>query len=102
MTALTLAAGQNDSARNPRPLPWRQMVLVTWLQHRGMLIGVAALFGALATYLGIMGLIIHHAWTVDLDCHPASSLTCQNLGGSSPPSGTAAPPSRSPSRCSRR
>jgi hypothetical protein len=82
MTALTLATGQNDSARPPRPLPWRRMVLVTWLQHRGVLIGVAALFGALAIYLGIMGLIIHHAWTVDMDCHPASSLTCQDLAQS--------------------
>jgi hypothetical protein len=82
MTALTLATGQNDSARPLRPLPWRRMVLVTWLQHRGVLIGVAALFGALAIYLGIMGLIIHHAWTVDMDCHPASSLTCQDLAQS--------------------
>ena len=82
MSALTLATGQNDSARTPRPLPWRRMVLVTWLQHRGVLIGVAALFGALAIYLGIMGLIIHHAWTVDMDCHPASSRTCQDLAQS--------------------
>jgi len=79
MTALTLTTGRNDSAR---PLPWRRMVLVTWLQHRGVLVGVAALFGALAIYLSIMGLIVHHAWTVDMDCHPASSLTCQNLAGS--------------------
>jgi hypothetical protein len=79
MTALTLATGQNKSAR---PLPWRRMVLVTWLQHRGMLIGVAALFGGLASYLAIMGLIIHHAWTVDMDCRPASSLTCQGLAQS--------------------
>jgi hypothetical protein len=79
MTALTLATGQNDAARPPRRLPWRRMILVTWLQHRGMLIGVSALFGALAIYLGIIGLMIHHSWTVDMDCHPARSLTCQNL-----------------------
>jgi hypothetical protein len=79
MTALTLTTGRNDSAR---PLPWRRMVLVTWLQHRGVLIGAFALFGALAIYLGIMGLIIHHAWTVDMDCHPARSLACQDLAQS--------------------
>jgi hypothetical protein len=82
MTALTLATGRGGSARSPRPLPWRRMVLVTWLQHRGVLTGVAALFGALAIYLAIMGLIIHHAWTADMDCHPASSLTCQDLAQS--------------------
>jgi hypothetical protein len=82
MTALALATGQHDSARAPRPIAWRRMVLVTWLQHRGVLISVAALFGALAVYLGIMGLIIHHAWTLDMNCRPARSLTCQDLAGS--------------------
>jgi hypothetical protein len=82
MTALTLATKQNDAARRPRPLPWRRMVLVTWLQHRGVLLGVAAMFGALAIYLGIMGLIIHHAWTVDINCHPARSQACQDLAQS--------------------
>jgi hypothetical protein len=82
MTALTLATRQNNSARPSRPLSWRRMVLVTWLQHQGTLIGVAALFGALAIYLGIEGLIIHHAWTVDMDCLPASSAACQAKAGS--------------------
>jgi hypothetical protein len=77
MTALTLATGRNDSAHPSRPLPWRRMVLVTWLQHQGTLIGVAALFGALAVYLGIEGLMIHHAWAVDMGCLPASSAACQ-------------------------
>ena len=82
MTALTLATTPNDSSRIPRALPWRRMVLVTWLQHRGALIGAAVLFGAVTLYLAIMGLIIHHAWDVSAACHPASSLTCQKLGNS--------------------
>jgi hypothetical protein len=82
MTALTLATSPNDSARDLRLLPWRRMVLVTWLQHRGTLISVAALFGALAIYLGIEGLIIHHAWTVDMGCRPAGSQACQQLAQS--------------------
>jgi hypothetical protein len=53
------------------------MVLVTWLQDRGALIGTAVLFGALALYMGIMGLIIHHAWDVAQGCRPVSSLACQ-------------------------
>jgi hypothetical protein len=52
------------------------MVLVTWLQHRGALIGAAALFGALSLYLGIMGLIIHHAYGASVACHPAASAEC--------------------------
>jgi hypothetical protein len=76
MTALTLAK-PNDSERAARPLSWRRMVLVTWLQHRGALLGAAAVFGAVALYLGIMGLIIHHAWDASVACHPASSQTCQ-------------------------
>ena len=82
MTALTLATTPNDSGRIPRALPWRRMVLVTWLQHRGALIGAAVLFGAVTLYLAIMGLIIHHVWDVSAACHPASSLTCQKLGNS--------------------
>jgi hypothetical protein len=79
MTALTLATEPNDSGRAVRPLPWRRMVLVTWLQHRGTLTGAAALFGAVTLYLGIMGLIIHHAWDASAACHPASSPACQEL-----------------------
>ena len=83
MNALTVVATPNDSGRRPRPLPWRRMVLVIWLQHRGALLGAAALFGAVALYLGVMGLIIHHAWDVSVaaatTCHPASSAACQQL-----------------------
>ena len=50
------------------------MAWVTWRQHRAALAGVAALLGALAVYLLVTGLQIHHAYATS--CHPASSLAC--------------------------
>jgi hypothetical protein len=76
MTALTLEARPGDSGRAARPLPWRRMVLVTWLQHQGALLGATVLLGVVALYLGIMGLIIHRAWDVSVNCHPITSAAC--------------------------
>jgi len=73
MSALTMAARPGRDARL-RPLPWRRMAWVTWRQHRAALAGMAALLGALALYLWIDGLQLHHAYAAD--CHPASSLAC--------------------------
>src|SRR5215471_10128183 len=73
MTALTTPARPKHDARL-RPVPWRRMAWVTWRQHRAALGGVAALLGALAVYLWLTGLQIHHAYAAD--CHPASSLAC--------------------------
>jgi hypothetical protein len=50
------------------------MVWVTWRQHRAALAGVGVLLGALAVYLWLAGLQIHHAYATD--CHPGSSLAC--------------------------
>jgi hypothetical protein len=73
MTALTVPARpQHDVGL--RPVPWRRMAWVTWRQHRAALAGVAALLGALAVYLWLTGLQIHHAYATA--CHPASSLAC--------------------------
>ena len=56
------------------------MVWVTWRQHRAALGGVAILLGAVAVYLWLDGLQIHHAYTTD--CHAASSLACSiNFSG---------------------
>jgi hypothetical protein len=78
MTALTLPAraGHDDGLR---PVPWRRMTWVTWRQHRTALAGVAALLGALAVYLWITGLQIHHAYAAVAACHPASSIACGNI-----------------------
>jgi hypothetical protein len=73
MTALTMPARPRHDARL-RPVPWRRMAWVTWRQHRAALAGVAVLLGALAVYLWLTGLQIHHAYAAD--CHPASSLNC--------------------------
>jgi hypothetical protein len=61
MTVLTMPVepGQ-DAAPEPRPVPWRTMLWVTWRQHRATLISVPAVLGALAVFLLIAGLHVHH------------------------------------------
>jgi hypothetical protein len=73
MTALTIPARPKHDA-GLRPVPWRRMTWVTWRQHRAALVGVAALLGALAVYLWIDGLQMHHAYATY--CHQANSLAC--------------------------
>ena len=55
------------------------MAWVTWRQHRLALAGVAAVFGAAATYLLITGLPIHSAYAAVTACHPAKSSICQQV-----------------------
>ena len=62
-----------------RPLPWRRMAWVSWRHHRIALGGVAVFLGALAVWLWIAGLQLHHAYAAAIACHPASSAACQNL-----------------------
>jgi hypothetical protein len=73
MTALTMPGHQKHDA-GLRPVPWRRMAWVTWRQHRAAMAGVAVLLGALAVYMWLTGLQMHHAYAAD--CHPASSLSC--------------------------
>jgi hypothetical protein len=73
MTALTMPARPQHDA-GLRPMPWRRMAWVTWRQHRVALAGVAVLLGALAVYLWLTGVQIHHAYTAS--CHPAGTLAC--------------------------
>jgi hypothetical protein len=77
MTALSTPTRSGNDA-GLRPVPWRRMAWVTWRQHRATLAGVAALLGALAAYLLITGLRMHHAYAAVAACHPASSLACGN------------------------
>ena len=67
MTALTapVRPGQDASLR---PVPWRRMAWVTWRQHRAALTGMAALLAALAVYLWLTGLQMHHTYATV--CHP--------------------------------
>jgi hypothetical protein len=57
-----------------RPVPWRRMAWVSWRQHRFALGGLATLLGALAVYLWLTGLQLHHAFATA--CHPVSSVAC--------------------------
>jgi hypothetical protein len=79
MTALTVPARPDEDGARLRPVPWRRMAGVTWRQHRFALAGVAALLGALAVWLWIIGTPLHHAYAVAAACHPASSPACQKL-----------------------
>ena len=55
------------------------MAWVTWRQHRPTLISVPAVLGAVALFLLIAGLKIHHDYAVLTACHPFSSDACQTL-----------------------
>jgi hypothetical protein len=79
MTARTMPARPDEDGAALRPVPWRRMAGVTWRQHRIALAGVAVLLGALAVYLCIAGLSLHHAYAAAVACHPASSAACQGL-----------------------
>jgi hypothetical protein len=73
MTAPTIPARPGEDARL-RPLPLRRMAWATWRQHRAALGAVAAFLGAVAVYLWLTGLQMHHAEAAS--CHPASSIAC--------------------------
>ena len=79
MTAMTRPARPDADDARLRPVPWRRMAGVTWRQHRIALAGVAVLLGALAVWLWSIGTPLHRAYAAAVACHPASSLTCQNL-----------------------
>jgi hypothetical protein len=78
MTALAVPAHREKDASR-RPVPWRRMSWVTWRQHRFALTGVAALLGALAVCLWIVGLEVHRAYAAATACHPTSSIACEGL-----------------------
>jgi hypothetical protein len=73
MTALTVPARPEQDA-GLRPVPWRRMAWVTWRQHRAALVGAAVFLGALAMFLWLDGLQVHHSYATA--CHPATSLAC--------------------------
>jgi ABC-2 family transporter protein len=73
VTAPTIPARPGEDARL-RPLPLRRMAWATWRQHRAALGAVAAFLGAVAVYLWLTGLQMHHAEATY--CHPASSIAC--------------------------
>ena len=77
MTALTVPVPAEDARL--RALPWRRMAWVAWRHHRVAQGGVAVFLGALAVWLWIAGLQLHHAYAAALACHPANSAACNGL-----------------------
>ncbi|MGA2208316.1 MAG: ABC transporter permease subunit [Acidimicrobiales bacterium] len=80
MTALTTLAApvrQGEDA-SLRPVPWRQMAWVIWRQHRIALGALALALGALAAYVWIIGLQLHHAHAAAIACNPSSPV-CPDL-----------------------
>jgi hypothetical protein len=55
------------------------MAWVSWRHHRIALGGVAVFLGALAVWLWIAGLQLHHAYAAAIACQPASSTACSGL-----------------------
>lgn len=78
MTTQTIA-GRPGPDIGPRPVPWRRLAWVTWRQHRFTFAGVVAVFGAVAAYLLITGLPMHHAYLAVSGCRPESSASCQQV-----------------------
>ena len=78
MTVLTMPAPPSQDTAL-RPVPWRRMAWVTWRQHRPTLISVPVVLGAVAVFLWIAGLKIHHDYAVLTACHPFNSDACQAL-----------------------
>jgi len=76
-TTLTTPAAQQDDA-TLRAVPWRRMAWITWRQHRAALAGTAAFLSALAVYLWLAGLQLHHAYAAVTTCHPSTSVVCAN------------------------
>ncbi len=79
MTVFTRPASQLDGEAGPESAPWMGMLWVTWRQHRGLLITIAAVFCAVADGMLVTGLRIHHDYALLTACHPAASAACQGL-----------------------
>jgi hypothetical protein len=78
MTLLTVPARPEENTSR-RPVPWRRLAWVTWRQQRMALMGMALFLGALAIYVWIAGLKLHHAYAAASTCHPATSPACGDL-----------------------
>ena len=55
------------------------MTWITWRHHRIALGGVTVFLGALAVWLWLVGLQLHHAYAAAIACHPAGSTACSEL-----------------------
>lgn len=78
MSVLTLPVTPPGPAAR-RPVPWRNLIWVTWRQHRTMLVSLGAVLGAAAVLLLVLGLWVHHNFTVLMACRPLNSPACGAL-----------------------
>jgi hypothetical protein len=81
MTVLTLPAQPGQDVA-PRPVAWQRMIWVTWRQHRAMLVSLTAVLGAVAIFLFVMGLWMHHNFSVLMACAAATPDDCAALNQS--------------------
>jgi hypothetical protein len=81
MTVLTMPAQPSHDVA-PRPVPWQRMIWVTWRQHRATLISLTAVLGAVGIFLWVMGLWIHHNFSVLMACAAATPDNCSALNQS--------------------
>ena len=77
MTVFTLPARQSqDTGAELPPVPWRQMLWVTWRQHRGLLVTTAVVFAVAVIGMLAEGLNLHHAYAGVAGCQPVQSSGC--------------------------
>ena len=81
MTAPTAAILPVQDDGPLRPVPWRRMGWVIWRHHRVALAGVVAFLGALAAWLWVTGLSVHHEYAAAVACRPVGSANCTGLAG---------------------
>jgi hypothetical protein len=83
MTVLTMPAqpGQDTDAAL-RPLPWRRLAWVSWRLHRATLISVAAVLAAVAVFLVVAGLKIHHDYAALVACKASCQALNSNFNNS--------------------
>ncbi len=67
MSVLALPVQPGHDA-SPRPVSWRGMVWVTWRQQRATMIAVPAVLAAVAVFLVVFGLKVHHDYAVLVNC----------------------------------
>jgi hypothetical protein len=81
MTVLSMPVGSGH-ATAPRPVPWRNMIWVTWRQHRAMLVSLGAVLGTVAVFLLVLGLWVHHNFSALMACAATAAQDCGALNSS--------------------
>jgi hypothetical protein len=67
MTVLTMPAAAGHAPAR-RPVPWRNMLWVTWRQHRATVISVAAVLAVIAVLLVVFDLQVRHDYASVVNC----------------------------------